>query len=49
MSLSVRIDDNCNYGSLFRRGIKMNIFLLFTIIYTKINMNVVKILNSPKT
>ena len=32
------IIDNCHYGSLFRKGIKMNIFLLFTIFYPKINM-----------
>ena len=34
--------DNCNYGSLFRKVIKMNIFLLFAIIYTKNSMNIVK-------
>ena len=28
--------------NLFRKGIKMKIFLLFTIIYPKINMNAVK-------
>ena len=32
--------DNCNYGNLFKKGIKMKVF--FTIyIYPKINMNVV--------
>ena len=36
------IVNNCNYGSLFRQGIKMKVFLLFTIIYPKINVNVVK-------
>ena len=36
------IIDNCNYGSLFRNGIKMKIFILFTIVYPKINMYVVK-------
>ena len=36
------IIDNCNYGSLFRKSIKMNFFLLFKIVYLKINMNVVK-------
>ena len=36
------IIDNCNYGSLFRKCIKMKIFLLFTIVYPKINMNIVK-------
>ena len=30
------IIDNCNYGSLFRKGIKMKIFLLFIRIYPKI-------------
>ena len=34
--------DNCNYGSLFRKVIKMKIFLLFAIIYTKNSMNIVK-------
>ena len=33
-------------GSLFRKGIKMKIFLLFTIIYLKINTNVVKTISS---
>ena len=33
------IIDNCNYGSLFRKVIKMKIFLLFPIIYPKIIMN----------
>ena len=33
--------DNCNYKTLFRKGIKMRIFLLFTIIYPNVNMNVV--------
>ena len=34
--------DNHNYGSLFRKVIEMKIFFLFTIIYPKINMNVVR-------
>ena len=36
------IINNYNYGSLFRKGIITNIFLFSTIIYPKINMNVVK-------
>ena len=36
------IIDNCNYRSLFRKSIKMKIFILFTVVYPKINMNVVK-------
>ena len=32
------IIDNSHYVSLFRKGIKMKIFLLFTILYPKINM-----------
>ena len=36
------IIDNCNYGSLLRKCLKMKIFLLFTIVYSKININVVK-------
>ena len=38
---------HCNYGSLFRKDIKMKIFLHFTIIYPKINLNVVKAI-SPR-
>ena len=38
--------DNCNYGSLFRKDIKIKDFLLFTIIYSISNssnlLNVVK-------
>ena len=34
--------DNCNYRSLYRKGIKMKICVFFTMIYPKINMNVVK-------
>ena len=34
--------DNCKYGSLFRKGINMKFYLLFTIIYPKITMNTVK-------
>ena len=30
--------DNCNYRSLLRKCLKMKIFLLFTNIYSKINM-----------
>ena len=41
------ITDNCNYGILFREGIKMIFFSLLTIIYSKINMNVVKTI-SPR-
>ena len=37
------IIDNCNYGSLFFQKVYKNEdFLLFTIIYPEINMNVVK-------
>ena len=36
------IVNNCNCRSVFRKGVKINIFLLFTIIYSKININVVK-------
>ena len=32
------IIDNCNCESLFRKGIRMKIFLLFTIIYPKMNV-----------
>ena len=32
------IIDNCNYRSLLRKCLKMKIFLLFTNIYSKINM-----------
>ena len=34
--------DNCKYGSLFRKCIKMKVYLLFTIIYPKTTMNTVK-------
>ena len=37
---------NCNYGNLFREGIKSKIFLLFATIYPKINMIVVKIISA---
>ena len=37
---------NCNFGSLFRKDIKMKIFLLFTIINPKINMNIVKFVST---
>ena len=36
------IIDNYNWGSLFRKGIKMKIYLLFTIICPKLNISVVK-------
>ena len=36
------IIDNCNCRSLLRKCLKMTIFLLFTNIYSKININVVK-------
>ena len=36
------IVNNCNCRIVFRKGFKINIFLLFTIIYSKININVVK-------
>ena len=36
-SLFSFIIDNCNYGSLHRKCLKMKIFLLFTIVYSKIN------------
>ena len=35
------ITDNCNCGSLFRKDVKMEVFSLFTRIYSKININVV--------
>ena len=35
------IIDNCNYGSLLRKWLKMKTFLFF-IVYSKININVVK-------
>ena len=41
------IIDNCHYRSLFRKGIKMKIFLLFTIIYSNIITNIVKTI-SPR-
>ena len=41
-SLFSFIIDNCNYGSFLRKCPKMKTFLLFTIIYSKININVVK-------
>ena len=34
--------NSCNYGSFFRKCIKNEHFLLFTIVYPKINMNIVK-------
>ena len=34
--------DNYNYWNSLSKCIKMKIFLLFRIIYSKINMNVVK-------
>ena len=37
-SLFSFIIDNCNYRSLLRKCLKMKIFLLFTNIYSKINM-----------
>ena len=41
------ITNNCNYGSLLREAIKMKIFFsLLTIIYPKINMNVIKTISS---
>ena len=43
-SLFSFIFDNCNYGSLLKKCPKMKTFLLFTIIYSKININVVKII-----
>ena len=36
------IIDNCNCGSFFRKGMKMKILLFFTIIYRKININIIK-------
>ena len=36
------VTDNCNYGSLFRGYENEKFFSLLTIIYPKINMNVVK-------
>ena len=36
------IIDNHNYGSLLRKGMKMKILLFFTIIYQKININIIK-------
>ena len=36
------IIDNCNWGSLFRKSIKMKIYLLFTIICPKLIISVVK-------
>ena len=41
LSFFLVITDNCSYGSLFRKCIKIKI-LLFTRIYSKINMNVAK-------
>ena len=37
-SLFSFIIDNCNYGSLLRKCLKMKIFLLFTIVYSKSNV-----------
>ena len=37
------ITDNCNYGSLFKEGIKMKIFFsLLAIVYPKFSISVVK-------
>ena len=41
------ITDNCNYGSLFRKDIKIKDFLLFTIIYSISNLS--NLLNIVKT
>ena len=41
------IIDNYNYGSLLRKCLRMKIFLLFTTIYSKINMTVVQAI-SPR-
>ena len=38
------IIDNSNYGSLFRKCIKIKLFLFFTIFYPKIEMNAIKII-----
>ena len=38
------IIDNCNYGSLLKKCLKMEIFLLFAKVYSKININVVQII-----
>ena len=35
------IIDNCNYGNLLRKCLEMKIFLLFTIVYSKINMKTI--------
>ena len=37
------ISDNCKYGSLLRKCLKMKTFLLLTIIYSKTNINIVKV------
>ena len=41
-SLFTFIIDNCNHGSLLRKCLKMKTFLLFTIVYSKINIDIVK-------
>ena len=41
-SLFSFIFDNCNHGSLLRKCLKMKTFLLFTVVYSKVNINVVK-------
>ena len=33
------IIDTCNYGSMFRKCVKLKIFLFFTLVYPKIKMN----------
>ena len=38
---------NCNYGSLLRKCLKIKTFLLFTMVYSKININIVKTI-SPR-
>ena len=37
------ISDNFKYGSLLRKCLKMKTFLLLTIIYSKTNINIVKV------
>ena len=41
-SLFYFIIDNCSHGSLLRKCLKMKTFLLFTVVYSKVNINVVK-------
>ena len=38
------IIDNCNYGSLLKKCLKMKIFLVFTKVYSNININIVQII-----